>query len=608
MGTFHSLLFWTTSTVTPVAMWRGLQSLRAPSRIHGFSRNVIKRRNFVRSFAASAPQEKVAQAKTLSDDVPSFKEFLRTNSSSEPSGHDSESDGVTAPINAQLQNASQAGDSQKFSIETYGCQMNVSDTEIVTSILEGAGFEQIEDSEEADIVLLNTCAVRDNAERRVWGKLQQMRSDDKQKRRRRIVGVLGCMAERLKEELLEDKKLVQIVAGPDAYRDLPRLVAIVNGSGGDEQAINVQLSQDETYADVAPVRTNKSRVSAFVSIMRGCNNMCTYCIVPFTRGRERSRDVASIVAEVEELSRQGVKEVWLLGQNVNSYHDRKTQSMARAGHDQDSGSEYKTAAGFTNLYRSRGGAGVRFEELLDRVSAVDPEMRIRFTSPHPKVSKLYDLLACVCGLLTPANNDHSGRGTRGGVTRTFRTRYFISLLKNQTFVHSCTCQLKAAAPRCWRECESDRICYAVWLTRCSVERWILLIFQAPRIFRRSVFRSCTTRPRDNSRFSSLIRFYLWLLRRNRRGSRGDSGAHQRGTLSQPPVTVTTASRALTQFHVTGTIRTSIPLCLFPTCQNSGPQTVSGQGDDSARKHTLTLARTIVLISVDTKTTLLKMSN
>lgn len=223
--------------------------------------------------------------------------------------------------------------------------------------------------------------------------------------RRRTVGVLGCMAERLKTELLEDKKLVQIVAGPDAYRDLPRLLAIVNASNGTEQAINVQLSQDETYADVAPVRTNPNKVSAFVSIMRGCNNMCTYCIVPFTRGRERSRDVESILDEVRTLSEQGIKEVWLLGQNVNSYFDRKStkasstkkrRSRLEKSNDKINDhtnnndatheiSDYKTAKGFTNLYKNREGVGVRFAELLRLVSDINPELRIRFTSPHPKV-------------------------------------------------------------------------------------------------------------------------------------------------------------------------------------------------------------------------------
>lgn len=260
-----------------------------------------------------------AKEPKLPREVPTFQEFLRSKASS-PGGskdstarhnNDDHENDITSGVNAQYQSAVQSSDGQKFAIQTYGCQMNVSDTEIVTSILEGAGFEYTSDSDDADIVLLNTCAIRDNAERRVWGKLHEIHSSDKQHKpaRRRVVGVLGCMAERLKEELLVDKKLVQLVAGPDAYRDLPRLLSIVNASGGHEQAINVQLSQDETYGDVSPVRTNSNNVSAFVSIMRGCNNMCTYCIVPFTRGRERSRDVDSIVREVQSLSEQGVKEV-----------------------------------------------------------------------------------------------------------------------------------------------------------------------------------------------------------------------------------------------------------------------------------------------------------
>eukprot|EP00750_Incisomonas_marina_P008937 INCI15745.2.p1 GENE.INCI15745.2~~INCI15745.2.p1 ORF type:complete len:382 (-),score=76.21 INCI15745.2:985-2130(-) len=369
---------------------------RAAASFSGFVRGGNSWQSGKSIFRAGKSTSSTAKEPKLPREVPTFQEFLRskasasTGASTTNSNDDHEND-ITSGVNAQYQSAVQSADGQKFAIQTYGCQMNVSDTEIVTSILEGAGFEYTSDSDDADIVLLNTCAIRDNAERRVWGKLHEIHSSDKQHKpaRRRVVGVLGCMAERLKEELLVDKKLVQLVAGPDAYRDLPRLLSIVNASDGHEQAINVQLSQDETYGDVSPVRTNNNNVSAFVSIMRGCNNMCTYCIVPFTRGRERSRDVASIVREVQSLSEQGVKEVWLLGQNVNSYFDRSTpSSWASDDADNSSGSTYTTAAGFTNLFRSRHGEGVRFAELLDRVSAVDPEMRVRFTSPHPKVSCL----------------------------------------------------------------------------------------------------------------------------------------------------------------------------------------------------------------------------
>lgn len=191
-----------------------------------------------------------------------------------------------------------------------------------------------------------------------------------------VVGVLGCMAERLKERLLEENG-VDFVCGPDAYRDIPHLLNEVTGST-DQKAANVQLSLDETYADIKPVR-HTSSVAAFVSIMRGCNNMCSYCIVPFTRGRERSRDIQSIVQEIKDLSSEGVKEVMLLGQNVNSYHDSGEYSVSAYPNG-----EYKSASGFKNLYRLRNGAGARFADLLDAVSSVDPEMRVRFTSPHPK--------------------------------------------------------------------------------------------------------------------------------------------------------------------------------------------------------------------------------
>lgn len=338
----------------------------------------------------------------FSKDVPSLKEFLRNSVQLNRNDDIQKNDNndITTDINVQHHNQV-LGNGKKFSIATYGCQMNVSDSEIVRSILEGADYEYTTDTDDADVVFLNTCAVRDNAERKVWGKLEKLCSELKDKHkwqngRRRVVGVLGCMAERLKDKLLADKKMVHLVAGPDAYRDLPRLLAIVNASNGNEQAINVQLSQDETYADVAPVRTTENRVSAFVSIMRGCNNMCTYCIVPFTRGRERSRDLPSIVEEVRTLSDQGVKEIWLLGQNVNSFHDASTPSTRpEIG--------YQTASGFTNVYRSRDGDGMRFAELLDRVSSVNPEMRVRFTSPHPKVCNVDVLINTVL----PRNSLHS---------------------------------------------------------------------------------------------------------------------------------------------------------------------------------------------------------
>ncbi|KAG1710376.1 hypothetical protein DVH05_017378 [Phytophthora capsici] len=270
---------------------------------------------------------------------------------------------------------------RSFFIETYGCQMNSADSEIVRAILLDGGYTPAATAEAADVVLINTCAVRDNAEAKIWNRLEALRQIKAKLLRKKqkdvqTVGVLGCMAERLKKKLLESDKMVDVVVGPDAYRDIPNLLRVVHGSG--ESAVNVQLSLDETYADIAPVRADPHSPSAFVSIMRGCNNMCSYCIVPFTRGRERSRVMNSIVDEVRALSDQGVKEVVLLGQNVNSYHDKKSEGAAEKGRG------YVSSAGFSNMFRSRDALGFRFADLLDEVSRVDPEMRLRFTSPHPK--------------------------------------------------------------------------------------------------------------------------------------------------------------------------------------------------------------------------------
>ncbi len=238
------------------------------------------------------------------------------------------------------------GDGRKLFVETYGCQMNVGDTEIVVSVMQAEGYFYTDRIEEADIILINTCSIRDNAEQRIWGRLAEM------KRLRRakpslLVGVIGCMAERLKEKLVEGPWGVDIVAGPDAYRDLPRLVREAESGG---KGVNVLLSTEETYAEIAPVRLDRNGVSAFVSIMRGCNNFCSYCVVPYTRGRERSRDAETILAEVRSLFENGYREVTLLGQNVNSY---------RAGE-------------------------VDFPELMRRVASVSPLLRVRFATSHPK--------------------------------------------------------------------------------------------------------------------------------------------------------------------------------------------------------------------------------
>ncbi|KAK9823298.1 hypothetical protein WJX72_001730 [[Myrmecia] bisecta] len=266
--------------------------------------------------------------------------------------------------------------------------MNVNDSEVVLSVLADHGYQQTGVLEDADVVLVNTCAIRDNAEQKIWTRLGQFKAMKLARRKADreqpalVVGVLGCMAERLKIKLLESNRLVDIVAGPDAYRDMPRLIEAVQGTSrpsGRGGAMNVQLSLEETYADIVPLRP-AGAVATFLSIMRGCNNMCAFCIVPFTRGRERSRPVGSILAEVRMLSDNGVKEVTLLGQNVNSYADFSSSAAACATPDPSA----VYAQGFTSVYKPKREGAVQFAELLDAVADIDPEMRIRFTSPHPK--------------------------------------------------------------------------------------------------------------------------------------------------------------------------------------------------------------------------------
>ena len=232
---------------------------------------------------------------------------------------------------------------KKVYIETYGCQMNVNDSEVILSILQDNGYALTENIEEADVILANTCSIRDNAEQRIWGRIDQFKIQ-KRKRPGVVIGIVGCMAERLKDELL---KAVDIVAGPDAYRSMPELLAAVSP---ESPQINVLLSHEETYADISPVRMDKNGISAFISIMRGCNNVCSYCIVPYTRGRERSRDAYTIVREAQELWANGYKEVTLLGQNVDSY---KWED-------------------------------VDFAKLLEMVAQVHPQLRVRFSTSHPK--------------------------------------------------------------------------------------------------------------------------------------------------------------------------------------------------------------------------------
>ncbi len=248
---------------------------------------------------------------------------------------------------------------KKLYLESYGCAMNFADSEVIASIMNSEGYATTSDVHEADIVLINTCSIRENAEDRIRKRL----SDFKNRKKRQpglIVGVLGCMAERLKQNLLEEEKLVDIVAGPDSYRDLPNLV---NEVGGGQKAVNVLLSRDETYADISPVRLDKNGISGFVSITRGCDNMCSFCVVPFTRGRERSRSPETIVRECHELFNAGYREVTLLGQNVDSYR----WNMTSKGEVKDD------TQSTTN-----------FAQLMELVAAVSPDLRVRFSTSHPK--------------------------------------------------------------------------------------------------------------------------------------------------------------------------------------------------------------------------------
>jgi len=240
--------------------------------------------------------------------------------------------------------------SKKLYIETYGCQMNVGDSEVIFSILGEEGYERTESMEEADVILANTCSVRDNAEQRIWGRIDQFHKQ-KDTKPEVVVGIVGCMAERLKDKLIDTHK-VDLVAGPDSYRSLPKLLRDI---APDKPQINVLLSHEETYGDIVPVRTDRNGVSAFISIMRGCNNVCSYCVVPYTRGAERSRDPQTIVDEARDVFSRGYKEVTLLGQNVDSY-----------------------------LWKPENGENVSFHQLLEMVAQISPELRVRFATNHPK--------------------------------------------------------------------------------------------------------------------------------------------------------------------------------------------------------------------------------
>jgi tRNA-2-methylthio-N6-dimethylallyladenosine synthase len=264
---------------------------------------------------------------------------------------------------------------KKFYIESYGCAMNFSDSEIVASILHEEGFGATRNMEDANLILINTCSIRDKAEQTVRNRLHIFRKMKKSKPGM-LIGVLGCMAERLKAKFLEEEKLVDMVIGPDAYRSLPSLISEAESG---QKSVNVLLSREETYADIAPVRLDSNGVSAFVSIMRGCNNMCTFCVVPFTRGRERSRDAASIINECKELVANGYKEITLLGQNVDSYH-------------------------FTPEHAQDQTNSVTFAHLLERVALISPQLRVRFSTSHPKditddvlytMAKYHNICKCI---------------------------------------------------------------------------------------------------------------------------------------------------------------------------------------------------------------------
>jgi tRNA-2-methylthio-N6-dimethylallyladenosine synthase len=242
---------------------------------------------------------------------------------------------------------------RKFYIESYGCAMNFADSEVVAAILQGAGFTGTRDFTKADLVLINTCSIREKAEQTVRSRLHIFRQL-KRSKPSMLIAVLGCMAERLKSKFLDEEKLVDLVVGPDAYRSLPLLIEETDGG---QKSVNVLLSREETYADIAPIRLNSNGVNAFVSIMRGCNNMCSFCVVPFTRGRERSRDPDSIIAECFDLFQKGFREVTLLGQNVDSYHWH-------------SGSDGEQA--------------MEFAQLLENVAKISPLLRVRFSTSHPK--------------------------------------------------------------------------------------------------------------------------------------------------------------------------------------------------------------------------------
>ena len=291
-----------------------------------------------------------------------FERPINLKDSSETTLHDESRQGEALILESTGQYTG-----RKLYIESYGCAMNFSDSEIVASIMQDMGFETTSQYKEADVIFINTCSIRDNAEQRVRNRLREFGAA-KNKRPGMTIGVLGCMAERLKSKFLEEEKLVDIVIGPDSYRDLPNLIAQADDG---IRAVNVLLSREETYADISPVRLNSNGISAFVSIMRGCDNMCSFCVVPFTRGRERSRDPQSIVQEARELFENGYREVTLLGQNVDSYKWGGTASTQPSPDAKEADISF-------------GAEALNFAGLLERVAQINPLLRVRFSTSHPK--------------------------------------------------------------------------------------------------------------------------------------------------------------------------------------------------------------------------------
>ena len=298
------------------------------------------------------------------------EQSIKLNSVKNPNDYNGEVSELSRQLDVQDENVntytSDILDKKLLYIESYGCQMNFSDSEIVTSVMKDNGFDTTNDYKEADIIFINTCSIREKAEQTVRNRLVHFNAL-KKKKPDMTIGLLGCMAERLKEKLLEEEKLVDIIAGPDAYRDLPNLV---QQSDQGQKAINTFLSREETYADISPVRLNSNGVSAFVSIMRGCDNMCSFCVVPFTRGRERSRDPHSIVKEIQHLFDQGYREVVLLGQNVDSYKWSAEQNNKARLEKLEKNGECTEV--------------IHFSRLLELVAKIHPDLRVRFSTSHPK--------------------------------------------------------------------------------------------------------------------------------------------------------------------------------------------------------------------------------